>query len=208
VFCARIANHPKPWFRFVAADDTWHPAVGPDGVQLVQDDTLSALVAADPGGADCEQDLADGAASGVFDAWAIAQAHIDSAWSRLTDIANLQPAIPLALREAAELVITAGNDLGLTEQQDLLRRLNARWDRRIIGEVRRIVRSEEPAKTRVTQLAEYVKEEGLPLPEPPKPLPPVDRNDVRLVCWIAVRPPDQLDDPDLTEAVHARLFSE
>ncbi|MEX1171819.1 MAG: helicase-related protein [Chloroflexota bacterium] len=188
VFCARIGIHPKPWFRFVGADDSWQPAVNADGLALILDDTLSALVAADPGGADCEQDLAEGAANGVFDAWVIAQEHIHDAWSRLTDIANLQPEIPLALREAAELVVTAGDGLGLEEQQNLLRRLNARWDRRIVGEVRRIVRSGQPARTRVSELAEYVKEEGLPLPEPPEPLLPVDRDDIRLVCWMAVRP--------------------
>jgi hypothetical protein len=192
VFCARIANHPKPWFRFVGADDAWQPAVTNDGSPLILEDTLSALVAADPGGEGCEQDLSAGAATGVFDAWRTAQAHIYDTWTRLTDIANLQPEIPLALREAAELVVTAGSELGLEEQQGLLRRLNARWDRRIVSEVRRIVRSGDPGKTRVAELAEYVKEEGLPLPEPPEPLPPVDRGDIRLVCWMAVRPLEQV----------------
>jgi len=190
VFCARIANHPKPWFRFVGADNTWSPATGPDGAQLILDDTLTALVAADPGGDGCELDVAEGAANGVFDAWALAQGHIFDAWSRLTDIANLQPEIPLALREAAELVVTAGDGLGFEAQQGLLRRLNARWDRRIVGAVREIVRSDRPARERVALLAEYVKEEGLPLPEPPEPLPPVEKDDIRLVCWMAVRPPE------------------
>lgn len=190
VFCARIADHPKPWFRFVGADDTWAPATGPDGAHLILDDTLAALVAADPGGDHSEQDVPEGAATGVFDAWALAQTHIFDAWSRLTDIANLQPEIPLALREAAELVVTAGDGLGFEAQQGLLRRLNARWDRRIVGAVREIVRSDRPARERVALLAEYVKEEGLPLPEPPEPLPPIEKEEIRVVCWMAVRPPE------------------
>ena len=192
VFCARIADHPKPWFRFVGADNTWSLATGPDGAQLILDDTLTALVAADPGGEGCEQDVAAGAANGVFDAWAVAQGHIYDAWSRLTDIANLQPEIPLALREAAELVVTAGDGLGFEAQQGLLRRLNAHWDRRIVGAIREVVRSDRPARERVALLAEYVKEEGLALPEPPEPLPPVEKDDIRLVCWMAVRPPDHV----------------
>lgn len=192
VFCARIANHPKPWFRFVAADDTWAPFIGPDGAHIVLDDTLSSLVAADPGGDQYEQDITPGAAVGVFDAWEIAQEHVYDVWTRLTDIANLQPEIPLALREAAELVVTSGAALGFEHQQGLLRRLNARWDRRIVSEVRQIVRSDRPPRERVSLLAEYVKEEGLPLPEPPEPLPPIDKDEIRLVCWMAVRPPSVL----------------
>jgi len=192
VFCARIANHPKPWFRFVGADGTWAPATGPDGNRVILDDTLASLVAADPGGDQCEQDLAEGAATGVFEAWAVAQAHIFDAWSRLTDIANLQPEIPLALREAAELVVTVGDGLGFEVQQGLLRRLNARWDRRIVGAIREIVRSDRPSSERVALVADYVRDEGLPLPEPPKPLHPIRLDDIRLVCWMAVRPPDPI----------------
>jgi hypothetical protein len=203
VFCARIADHPKPWFRFVGADATWSPATGPDGAKLILDDTLAALVAADPGGDQCEQDVPKVAATGVFDAWAIAQGHIFDAWSRLTDIANLQPEIPLALREAAELVVTAGDGLGFEAQQGLLRRLNARWDRRIVGAVREIVRSDRPPRERVALLADYVKEEGLLLPEPPEPLPQVDKDDIRLVCWMAVRPPEP--GPTMAQRLGERL---
>jgi hypothetical protein len=196
VFCAKIATHPKPWFRYVAADDAWWPAVTPDGQAVMIDDTLSSLVAADPGGPDCEQHLPAGSAVGVFDAWRLAQDQIHAVWTSLTDIANLQPEIPLALREAAELVIMSGGRLGLDAQSDLLRRLNARWDRRIVNAIRDIVRADQPATARVEQLAEYVKAEGLPAPEPPQPLPRVDKGDVRLVCWMAVTPPP----PDPVEA--------
>ncbi len=190
VFCARIGDHQKPWFRFVGADDGWMPAIGPDGSPLILDDNLAALVAADPGRDTTEQDVAEGAAAGVFEAWAVAQLHIFDAWTWLTDIRNLQPEVPLALREAADLVVNAGDALGFEAQQGLHRRLNARWDRRIVAAVREIVRSDRPARERVALLAEYVKEEGLPLPEPPEPLPPVEQDDIRLVCWMAVRPPD------------------
>lgn len=79
----------------------------------------------------------------------IAQSHIFEMWTRLTQIANLQPEIPLALREAAELVVNSGDSLGFENQQGLLRRLNARWDRRIVTAVREIVRSDRPPKERV-----------------------------------------------------------
>jgi hypothetical protein len=193
VFCAKIATHPKPWFRYVAADETWHPATNPDGQALIIEDTLSSLVAADPGGPDRAQELPEGSAVGVFDAWRLAQDHIHATWTTLTDIANLQPEIPLALREAAELVVMSGGSLGFEAQSDLLRRLNARWDRRIVNAIRDIVRSDHAAGTRIAELAEYVRDEGLPIPEPPKPLPPVEKSDVRLVCWMAVAPSANAD---------------
>ena len=109
VFCARIADHPQPWFRFVAARPDWTPFIHEEtGKPWVVDDTLSSLVAADPGERETEQHLPDGAAQGVFDAWPHAHDHIYTTWSRLTDVANLQPDIPRALREAAELVATQG----------------------------------------------------------------------------------------------------
>jgi hypothetical protein len=48
-------------------------------------------VAADPGGRDTEQHLPERAAEGVFDAGAHAHDHIYNSWTRLTDVANLQP---------------------------------------------------------------------------------------------------------------------
>jgi len=187
VFCARIADHPQPWFRFVAADPDWTPFIREEtGKPWIIDDTLSSLVAADPGGRETEQDLPDGAAKGVFDAWAHAHEHIYSTWTRLTDVANLQPDIPLALREAADLVVNHGAYLGIEKQQGLLQRLNARWEKRIVDRVREIVRSEAAASARIDELVGFVADAGLEPPEPAEPLPVIERDDVRLVCWMAV----------------------
>ena len=62
-------------------------------------DTLTALVAADPGGA--EQFIPDEARAGVFDEWQVDEATIFARWSALTDPANLQPDAPKALRDAS-----------------------------------------------------------------------------------------------------------
>ena len=137
MFCARIADHPQPWFRFVAAGPDWKPFIRAEtGKPWVVEDTLTSLVAADPGGRETEQHLPKGASEGVFDAWAHAHDQIYSTWTRLTDVANLQPDIPLALREAAELVVNHGAYIGIEKQQGLLQRLNARWEKRIVDRVR------------------------------------------------------------------------
>ena len=190
VFCARIANHPQPWFRLVVADEmTWTPYLRPEtGDAWIVGDTLASLVAADPGDRDAEQHLPEAAAEGVFDAWALAQEHIYRSWSWLTDVANLQPDVPLALREAAELVANHGPHLGVERQRDLVQRLNGRWDKRIVDRVRAIVRSDKTSNERIDQLVEFVSEAGIEAPPPPVPLQVIERDDVRLVCWMAVSP--------------------
>ena len=62
------------------------------------------------------------------------------------------------------------------------------------------LRAEKPEHGRIAELAEYVKDAGLPLPEPPRPLPPVSSDQVRLVCSMAVRPPQSTAGVDETSA--------
>lgn len=191
VFCARIGEHAKPWFRFVLAEPaSWEPKQGAEGRVVMTNDTLTALVAADPGSKVTEQHLPDAARTGVFKAWQHAQKDIYEAWTWMTDPKNLRPEVPLALREAAELVYEHGSHLG-DAQNDLLQRLNAKWDKRIVDEVRLIVRSDEPPRKRLERLATFVREAGLRVPEKISPLPPIEMSDIRVVCWMAVVPETQ-----------------
>lgn len=186
VFCARIGDHPKPWFRFVAADPkTWEPYSDALGSSLVVADTLTALVAADPGGDASEVHLPSGASTGVYEAWEIAKGDIFDAWMWMTDKRNLSPDIPLALREAAELVVAHGDYLG-DEQKKLHQKLNAKWDKEIVDAIRVIVRSNKSNGEKLTELSDYVQDQGLRAPEPIKPLPVIDEEDIRVVCWMAV----------------------
>ena len=186
VFCARIADHPKPWFRFVAADPrTWQPVVDNAGAPIVVADTLTALVAADPGGDSTEVYLPNGASAGVYAAWEIAHKDMFETWMWMTDRRNLSPEIPLALREAAALVAEHGDSLGV-EQNQLLQKLNAKWDKDIVDAIRVIVRADTSPAERLAELAEYVQAQGLRAPEPIKPLPVIKKEDIRVVCWMAV----------------------
>jgi hypothetical protein len=190
VFCSRIGDHPEPWFRFVAADrDSWLPLDKSNGDPWISDDTLTCLIAADPDNGSEEQIVGEAALAGVFAAWERAQGDIYAKWTRLTDPANLQPQIEKALRDAIELVAKHGNFLGPSVQDDLMARLNGRWQNTVVRSVREVVRNEEiSTRDRVLRLQEFVLEAGLPIPEQPKPLVPVRREDVRVVCWMAVSP--------------------
>lgn len=161
-----------------------------DAVPWIDADTLTCLVAADPGEENSErQILSDEAAAGVFAAWERAQSDVHAKWAELSDWANLQPQIEKALRDAIDLVSEDGGYLGPEVQGDLVARLNGRWERAIVRAVRQIVRNEALSKSeRVDALLAFVTETGLPVPEQPKPLPPARKNDIRVVCWMAVQP--------------------
>lgn len=190
VFCVRIGDEEKPWFRFVPADPkTWEPVRDIDGNAEVDDDTLTCLIAADPGTISGVQDISEQALAQVFDAWEVAQSHVYDLWTFLTDKSNLEPKIEKALRDAYELVAENGGFLGPARQDELLAKLNGRWSSGVVKAVRKILRSDDlSVKERVQGLLDFVTESGISIPEQPKPLKPVRREDIRVVCWVAVSP--------------------
>jgi hypothetical protein len=193
VFCVKIGAHGTPWFRFVAADaNSWVPLDRPDGTPWIDDDTLICLIAADPGDGEHTQVMSEAATANVFDAWSRARADVHKQWSKLTDLANLQPRIERALRIAIDLVMVHGGYLAPDVQGDLVARLNGRWERAIVRSVREIVRDESSSeKDKVDALLKFVTETGLPMPEEPKALPAVKIDDIRVISWMAVSPAQQ-----------------
>ena len=188
VFCVKVGNHKAPWFRFVAADSTsWTPLNKADGSPWIDDDTLTCLIAADPGEREETQVIPEVALKTVFEAWSKARQDVHQEWSKLTDWANLEPQIPKALRAAIDLVLEYGHKLSQEEQGDLINRLNGRWEHAIVKSVRDILREETASDIeKVGLLQKFVKDAGLPLPVKPEPLPAVRIDDIRVVCWMAV----------------------
>jgi len=187
VFCARIGEEEKPWFRFVSVDEeTWKPLVDDDDVPKIASDTLTCLLAADPQVPRGGQDISDQALAQVFESWALAQRNIHDRWMHLTDRANLEPKIEKPLREAYALVLEHGEGLGLERQDVLLAKLNGRWDTGVVKHIRSIVRSDLSNKKKIAAIDAFVTEAGLPVPEQAQPLRPVRLEDIRVVCWMAV----------------------
>lgn len=188
VFCVKVGNHDQPWFRFVAADvETWEPLMKQDGTPAINDDTLKCLMAADPGDREDSQVLPEAAMTKVFDAWIHARDDVHREWSKLTDWANLQPQLQKAILDAVQLVYEHGGFLAPEDQADLANRLNGKWENAIVRIVRGIVRDENTSEAeKVVALQTFVREAGLPTPVPPQPLPPVTKDDIRVICWMAV----------------------
>ena len=187
VFCATIRGHDKPWFRFVETDhNTWQVRRDNQQQPIVIDETLTALRVADPLTATTPQQISDVAQHQVFEAWDIAQQDIYHAWTKLTDIANFSPMVPLALRTACDIILKHGSKLGLPRQHELIKTFSANWDYRVVRQVRDIIGTDDFVAKKVSALDDYVKSAGLTPPESPKPLPPIALDDVQVVCWMAV----------------------
>jgi len=190
VFCIRVGEgggHP-PRFRFVPVDGDWRPRLDEADRPVVKSDTLTALVAADPGDESAARELSEVAYDRAFDAWEAAREDVYREWMFLTDPGNLRPDVPKALREATEMVHEHGDVLTTEDRDELVKRLNTRPSRRIVKTIRELVRSEEEGPAaKIRRLRQLVEEAGLQPPEIPDPLPEITPDDIHLVAWTAVQ---------------------
>ncbi|QQQ77407.1 helicase [Saccharothrix sp. 6-C] len=194
VFCARVGDHDKPFYRYVPLNDdfttrTVHAADGDTTAEIVRD-TLACLDHADPGdpttpAAPMDEHMYQAA----FDAWTVARADIHRDWSLHTDPGRLAPPLPKVMRTAFEYVEQHGAFLG-EQQDDLASRLKAPYTNRVQRAVRAALGHAENGTPResVERIAAVADDYGLSIPEPPVPLPPADLEDIHLVCWIAITP--------------------
>jgi hypothetical protein len=190
VFCARIADHPTPWFRYVPLTVDYHVERDDTDQPVVIDDTLTCLSHANPVDptapsifvGDQHQDLSQAA----FGAWAAAKAHIHAGWMFNADPANIVRPVPRVMRDAATLVRTKGAFLG-DRQDDLVERLEARYALRVQRAVRDVLtQGHIGERVKITQLVSLADQLGLIQQPAPEPLPPITPDDIHLICWTAI----------------------
>lgn len=186
VLCAKIADYPRPEFRYVPLEGDNIRLL--DGEPEIVAELLTCLEQADPGNAatppaDAPNQLRDN----LYTAWEAARADIHAEWMKRTDPATYEPSVPRVMRVAADLVRKHGSILG--DQQDrLVERLNQVANPRAEREIRSILsahRDVAPART-AQALLEGANELRLKLPRPVERLPQVDLEDIRLVTWMAI----------------------
>lgn len=193
VFCSRIADHPKPWFRYVPLTGELRPQIDDAGQPVIIDDTLTCLAHAepsDPGTPSLFSDQALGPTvyDAAFDAWAAAKAHIHAAWMWNADPANLTRPVPRVMRDAANLVRDQGSHLA-DRQDHLIERLEAPYAPRIQRAIRDALDSDQMNdREKVDCLFTLADTLGLTRQPAPEPLPPIDDDDIHLICWTAILP--------------------
>lgn len=187
VFCIKIGKSTKPWFRYVPVDDNWALRYTDDGVPIVSSDTLISLRVADPQNATAERWLPEGVYDHAFDAWEVARDSVYSAWKELTDPNAFQPELPLSFRDAYSLAIRKGGYLGRDSQIALANRLRSVPTAKVSRQVRAALNQGRTDEERIKLVTEVLDEAGITAPPPREPLPDIEKHEVRLVTWMAVK---------------------
>ncbi len=214
IFCARVGDRDKPVFRFVdwhaaqaAAEADSTGAGGSDihenadesihAVYLAEDragaaglvnDTLACLDHAKPvGGFGTARHLDDATRDMAYSAWRLARAHIKTTWNHYADKANLEPRIPKVLRDAAEVVRNhSPQDLGQDRIDEAVNKLSAPYTQRTQRAIRAALKSDDEPAEQARQVLQVIDELGLQPYQAPRPLPEITKQDVHLVCWLAI----------------------
>jgi hypothetical protein len=186
VFCIKIGNHEKPWFRFVPVDEKWK-IYEDNGKAVVNDDMLASLVAADPISQTTQRWMTPEVYDSAFDAWTVAQNSVFNDWSLLTDPVNLKPDSPKSFRDASTLIFQEGEFLNSDVRRELIGKLNAVPSKKVERAVRQAMSNSKTSREKILAIQDEIESAGIQKPEPPKPLPPVSENQIRLIAWMAVK---------------------
>lgn len=196
VFCIKIGNSAKPWFRYVPATEEWLIKHDDDGYPVVSSDTLIALRVADPQNTTADRWLPDAVYDKAFDAWEVARASAYAVWKELTDPNAFQPDLPLAFRDAYSLVLRKAGYLGRESQIELANRLRSVPSAKVSRQVRGALNQGRTDEERIRLIIEVLDEAGITPPPAREPLPDIEEHEVRLVAWMAVRGTRGLGDKD------------
>lgn len=186
VFCVRIANSNKPWFRFLPTDADWNPLTDEAGQAQINSDMLTALIAADPGHQPTERKLSDQAFEGAFDAWNVVRESVFHDWTRLVDPKNLEPEVPAAFRDAAQFLKDHGQALEPEVFKSVFSRLNSVPSTPVARRMRKVLKSEQSPQGKISEIIQVLDDAGIQEAPEIKGLPPISPNQVQLVAWMAV----------------------
>jgi len=171
-FCAKVGG--RVFYRFVPSD----------GKEPVRE-TLECLrmISCTEGTA---RHLEPNMIESAYDAWIKARGDIFKEWMAATDPANLQPKIRPALRAAAEQ-LRKFPPPGIS-QEDIdkaIESLEAPWGVRIERVIRDAMENATgPAAS--ASIFEKTRFLGLQPYKAPSPLPPIEEDEILLVCWMGV----------------------
>ena len=173
-FCCRVGN--RLYLRFVPADGS---DIIPNTLECLRRISCSE---------DTPRHIPDSLQESVYDAWDKARGSVFQEWQYLTDPANLQPRIrPLFRNLADHLRKYPPSDVTQDEVDRTVDALEAPWALRIERELRNTFNIPETDPREKSKLVyEKVKDLALEPFIPPDPLPPIDEDEVQLVCWMAV----------------------
>ena len=188
-FCAVVGSSTdleRTYLRFVPADDNWQPEADNDAIERELGTCLRFI--------ECEEHTQvwypEGLRESVYDFWEVARDDIWIAWTRETDPANLQPQVrPLNHRVAEFIRDNPPLDMPDDRVHRALDILESPWPRREEIMLRGWFESDEhQGAALASYLIDQILETGLEPTEPPPLLPPINQDEIELLCWMGIEP--------------------
>ena len=172
-FCAKVGD--DTFLRFV-------PAAGGE----LQSDLLGCLRLVTCAETTVRH-LPDDLRAGAYAAWERARGHIHDEWTFATDPANIQPQVSSLLRRVAQHLRAHPPGISQDELTDALNAVEAPLSRRNETSIRDVFNQELADPVRLSSLlVEKVRELGLQPFQAPDPLPPIERDEIQLIAWMAI----------------------
>jgi hypothetical protein len=181
-FCGSVGD--RTYLRFVPTDDAWAWNGQTDSIKSEVGTCLRLI--------ECDQTtprvVPAALEEAAFDLWVVARDDIWQAWMFERDPANLQPKVRPLNQRVAEFV--RGNRPAEDSSEDVNRALDileAPWPRREEILLREWFADDSLSGIeKARRIVARVLDTGLEPFNQPKLLPPIEKDDIRLVCWLGI----------------------
>jgi hypothetical protein len=180
-FCATVGD--RTYLRFVPVDQNWQPLQHEPIVREIG--TCLRLIECDEA---TPRHVTPALEDAIFDLWEVARANIHEAWMEETDPANLQPKVRPLNQRVAEFIRAhrPTDDDGSTVNR-ALDILEAPWPRREEIMLREWFHDEDrDGIEKARHIVTLILGSGLEPFQQPKLLPPIELDDVELICWMGI----------------------
>ena len=195
-FCAVVGQdtkHERTYLRFIPANRDWQPTRQTNTI-IHELGTCLRMI-------ECDEDTPTWQPEGfheyVYAFWEVAQKNILDHWMLETDPANLQPKVERINRLVAELIRDhPPHDIDSGKTRHALDILESPWPRREQIRLREwydIPKEDAQVKNQELShdLVKNILETGLEPSTAPPPLPPIAKEDIQLLCWMAIECEDE-----------------
>ena len=183
-FCARVgerdAPHERVYLRFV-------PLEG-EGEEAKIERELGTCLRLIECTEETETVIPTDLKQTAYAAWERARQDIHESWKRETDPANLQPKVPPLNRAIARFLRDhAPTGVDQKRLEHCLDAIEAPCSNRERNMLRDVFAADYPSSVdRAKAIVEKVEEIGLEPFHAPDPLPPIDPDQIHLICWMAI----------------------
>jgi len=185
-FCAKVGD--RTYLRLITTDDNWAVLNEEENDEQVIFGEIGTCLRIIECANDTELFFPDECLDHVYEAWESIRDNIWDEWTIQTDPINLQPKVrPLNLKVRDFLRKTESID---TEQKKLERAidiLESPWPRRDENLLRHWFEEDESDDLKVVHLIDNILSSGLEPFKLVEPLPPINKDDIKLIVWMALK---------------------